>query len=81
VTIEIHEPELEALIRRRMETGRFRSIEEVLLVALKVSAMAEEQPSTILPKENLADFLLRSPLPGSGLDLERVADFPRAVDL
>jgi len=38
VTIEIHEPELEALIQRRMESGRFRSVEEVLLTALKSSA-------------------------------------------
>jgi hypothetical protein len=35
MTIEIHEPELEALIARRMETGAFQDVEDVLLHALK----------------------------------------------
>ena len=35
MTIEIHEPELEALIRDRMESGRFENVEEVLIQALK----------------------------------------------
>ncbi len=35
MTIEIHEPELEALIARRMESGAFKSVEEALLQALK----------------------------------------------
>ncbi len=81
MTIEIHEPELEALIQQRMDSGRFRSVEEVLLSALKTSAPAEEQQSTAPSKQNLADFLMSSPLPGSGLDLERAPDLARAVDL
>jgi hypothetical protein len=35
MTIEIHQPELEALIRQRMESGQFQSVEDVLLLALK----------------------------------------------
>ena len=35
MTIEVHQPELEALLLERMETGRFRSMEELLLNALR----------------------------------------------
>jgi DNA uptake protein ComE-like DNA-binding protein len=35
MTIEIHESELEALIRQRMESGQFQSVEDLLLAALK----------------------------------------------
>jgi hypothetical protein len=32
-------------------------------------------------KQNLADFLLESPLRDSGLKLERLKDYPRPIDL
>jgi hypothetical protein len=35
MTIEIHRPELEALIRERMKSGAFQSVEDVLIQALK----------------------------------------------
>ena len=31
MNIEIHQPELEAMIQQRMRTGRFRDVEDVLL--------------------------------------------------
>ena len=34
MTIEIRQPELEALIKERMKTGRFQSVEDVLIQAL-----------------------------------------------
>jgi hypothetical protein len=37
MTIEIHRPELEALIRERMKIGGFQNIEDVLMQALKSS--------------------------------------------
>jgi hypothetical protein len=37
MTIEIHKPELEALIRERMKSGTFQNVEDVLLQALKSS--------------------------------------------
>jgi len=40
MTIEIHRPELEALIRERMKTGEFLTIEDALMQALKSSAHA-----------------------------------------
>jgi len=38
MTIEIHQPELEALIRDRMASGHFASVEELLLCTLEPSA-------------------------------------------
>ncbi len=35
MTIEIHRPELEALIQERMSSGVFESVEDVLMQALK----------------------------------------------
>jgi hypothetical protein len=35
MTIEIHRPELEALILERMKSGAFQNVEDVLMQALK----------------------------------------------
>jgi hypothetical protein len=37
MTIEIHKPELEALIRERMKTGGFHDVEDALIQALTTS--------------------------------------------
>jgi hypothetical protein len=75
-------PELEALIRERLESGAFQSVEDVLLQALKPSLPSEPPTrSSLKPKKNFARFLLESPLPGSGLKLERRKDYPRPLDL
>ena len=37
MTIQIHRPELEALINERMKTGAFEDIEDVLMQALQSS--------------------------------------------
>jgi hypothetical protein len=79
MTIEIHNPELEALIRQRMESGAFEDVEDVLLHALYSSSLDEPRPAK--QKVSLARFLLDSPLAGSGLKLERAKDSPRPVDL
>ena len=78
--IEIHRPELEALIRERLTSGAFQDVEDVLMQALK-SSPSGEQVAPRKPKKNLAQFLLESPLPGSGLRLERQEDYPRPLDL
>jgi hypothetical protein len=43
MTIEIHRPELEALIRGRMNNGGFHDVEDVIMQALR-SAPAPEPP-------------------------------------
>jgi hypothetical protein len=80
MTIEIHRPELEALIRERLTSGVFQDVEDVLMQALK-SPPPGEPVAPRKPKKNLAQFLLESPLPGSGLRLERQEDYPRPLDL
>jgi hypothetical protein len=39
MTIEIHKPELEALIRERMKAGGFNNVEDVLMQALETLAV------------------------------------------
>lgn len=80
--IEIHKPELENLIRERMATGEFQNVEDVLMQALKPSAVCE-QPTVPppVPKKSLGQFLLESPLRDSGLKLERQRDYPRSAEL
>ncbi|SPE36707.1 hypothetical protein SBA6_60014 [Candidatus Sulfopaludibacter sp. SbA6] len=39
MTIEIHKPELEALILERMKSGAFQNVEDVLMRALKSSPL------------------------------------------
>lgn len=79
MTIEIRQPELEALIQQRMDSGAFRNVEDVLMQALK-SLPPADRFITKQPKKNFADFLLSSPLRGSGLILERTKDDPRPVE-
>jgi len=43
MTIEIHSPEAEAIIRRRMSAGGFQTTEDVIIDALK-SSVAVEKP-------------------------------------
>ena len=45
MTIEIHRPELEALIMERMKTGRFRSVEDALMQALEVLPAMDANPA------------------------------------
>jgi ABC-type Fe3+-siderophore transport system permease subunit len=49
--IQIRKPELEALIRERMISGAFLTVEDVLLQALKSSPLASE---TLLGKKSEA---------------------------
>ena len=43
MTIEIHRPELEALIRERMKSGAFQNVEDVLMQALKAAPVPDEK--------------------------------------
>lgn len=43
--IEIHQPEIEALIEQRMATGAFRDVEDVLIQALKSAPLPGAVPN------------------------------------
>jgi hypothetical protein len=45
MTIDVHHPELEALIQVWMRTGRFSSVEEALIDALKSAPSARQESS------------------------------------
>jgi hypothetical protein len=80
MNIDIHRPELEALIQHRLDSGQFETVEDLLFDALS-NAQQPSATASISGKPNLAQFLLDSPLPGSGLVLERINDAPRVVEL
>jgi hypothetical protein len=57
MTIEIHRPELEALIIQRMKSGGFQNVEDALLQALKTSPASEEGSGTSRDKRTGADLI------------------------
>ncbi len=57
MTIEIHRPELEALILQRMKSGGFHNVEDALLQALKTSPPVEEPSVTSQDKRTGADLI------------------------
>lgn len=79
MTIEITRPEVEALIRRRLQSGAFSDVEDVLLDALRSAEAADTGKAARFA--NLSDLLLNSPFSEAGLDLTQYRDCPRPVDL
>ena len=45
MTIEIHRPELEALLMERMKAGAFQNVEDVIMQALKAAPVPEPAPN------------------------------------
>jgi Arc/MetJ-type ribon-helix-helix transcriptional regulator len=82
MTIEL-KPEQERIIQEEIQSGHFHSAEEVLDYAL---AVFREKNSSInsepkKSRKNFAEFLMESPLAGSGLDLTRDRDLGRDIEL
>ena len=44
MTIEIHRPELEALLMERMRAGAFQNVEDVIMQALETAPVPEPKP-------------------------------------
>ena len=61
MTIEIHKPELEALIRDRMKSGAFQDFEDVLIQALKSAPPAAEEDATDKTGAELVAAMQASP--------------------
>jgi hypothetical protein len=85
MTIEINRPELEALIQRRLDSGQFQSVEDVLWQAL-ASAPNDEIPSPAKRsrpegRKSLAELFAESPFKGLAMDFERFPDILPPVDL
>jgi Arc/MetJ-type ribon-helix-helix transcriptional regulator len=74
-------PEDEKLIREKLRTGVFRSVEEVIHRALVSLPTPETPPHPARPRRNLGDVLSEPPFARSELNLERIRDYPRPLDL
>jgi hypothetical protein len=85
MTIEIHRPELEALIRERMNSGAFHDVEDVIMQAFQ-AAPAAEAPAAATSRrpegrKSLAQLFAESPFKGLDIDFERDPDCGRDVTL
>ena len=82
--IEIHSPEVEAIIHQRMNAGGFRNAEEVVIQALKSFSVAKTPtavPSRPESRKSLAQLFADSPFKGLDIDFEREPDYGRDVTL
>ena len=70
MTIDL-KPEQERIIQAELDSGHFRSPDEVLDHALAALREKEHKRKTATPRKNLAQFLMESPLAGAELNLER----------
>ena len=74
-------PEDEKLVHEMLRTGAFSSVEEVIHRALVSLPTPETSPQPARPLRKLADVLSEPPFAGSELNLERIRDYPRSLDL
>ncbi len=74
-------PEQELIIQAEIESGRFRSPEDVLDHALAALKDVSHQRNGGARRKNLAQFLMESPLAGAELNMERPRDLGRPVKL
>jgi len=74
-------PEQERIILEEIQSGHFRSADEVLDQALAALREKERKRRAATPRKNLAQFLMDSPLAGAELNLERQQDYGRSVKL
>ena len=78
MTIEINKPELEDLIRKRLESGAFQSVEDVLWQALSSAPTQEKSDATARPRpegqKSLAQVFADSPFRGLAMDFDRFPD-------
>ena len=84
MTIEIHSPEAEAIIRQRMSSGGFRTPEDVVIQALTSSIEQTSEPKSsrrAAGRKSLAQLFADSPLKGLDINFERTADFGRDIKL
>jgi len=74
-------PEQEQIIQAEIESGHFRSPDEVLDHALGALQEKEHKWEAKAPRKNLAQFLMESPLAGAELNLKRQKDYGLPIDL
>jgi len=80
MTIKL-KPEQERIIQAEIESGHFRSADEVLDHALAALKGKKHARRSATRRKNLAQFLMESPLAGAELNLERQKDYGRPINL
>jgi hypothetical protein len=75
------QPELEALIQQRLQSGAFQNVEDVLLHALKSSEPEGDVPARGSNAKNLVELFADSPFAGLDMDFERDTDTGREIEL
>jgi hypothetical protein len=75
MTIEIHQPEIEALIQQRLQSGAFHDAEDVLLHALRTSEAPTAPDAQVSGARNLVELF--EPIRGLLTDEEVDAMFGR----
>jgi Arc/MetJ-type ribon-helix-helix transcriptional regulator len=73
--------EQERIIRAQIESGHFRSSDEVLDHALAALKEKKHEHKRATRQKNLAQFLMESPLAGAELSLERQKDYGCPIEL
>ena len=82
MSLEIHQPEIEALIQQRMASGAFHDVEDLLLHALKCAPIPEAasaQPRA--HRKSLEEIFAKVRGLAEDLDFGRDRSPGRAVDL
>jgi hypothetical protein len=81
MTIEITKPEIEALIRRHLQSGQFHDIDELLMKAL--GALKETSAPTTAEARDLVELFepVRGLFADGELDFSRTPATARPVDL
>ena len=80
MTLEIARPETEVRIQRYLQSGQFHDLDELLTKALH--ALPEpDAPVTPPPDQTLHQFCMNSSWRGANLNLERLEDYPRVVEI
>ncbi len=83
MTIEIHNPEVEALILQRVNGGGFRDAEEVIVHALRSSTAEAERAASQKPVQLKTLFELCDPIRGlaDDVDFSRNPSTARPLDM
>jgi hypothetical protein len=76
MTIEITKPEVEALIKERLQSGAFKDAEDVILQALQSSV---PPPAEAPPVKDIEELF--APLRGLNIEFSRNPSTGRPVDL
>jgi Arc/MetJ-type ribon-helix-helix transcriptional regulator len=84
MTIRI-KPETEQLVKEELQSGHFRSVDEIIVEGVQARRQKEQTPVPAAehqqPKKNLVELFAESPFKGLAMNFERFPDILPPVDL